>query len=165
MPKLKLCNGVVYPIEDYATPNCFVVILEAMAASEVLETMTEENLSRIQFLTDGGTITGIYSNKLLCGYTENQTKITVNINDADLCRYGLALNAENRIINVYVKRDAPANVIIVGALPGGNITDYRYIDGEYIYDPLPNPEPAEPSAEGPVWDELDAAYQRGVDSV
>ena len=39
------------------------------------------------------------------------------------------------------------------------------IDGEYIYDPLPKPEPAEPEAELSVWDELDAAYQEGVDSV
>lgn len=33
------------------------------------------------------------------------------------------------------------------------------VDGEF--DPIPDPEPQEES----VWDELDAAYQRGVDSV
>lgn len=57
---------------------------------------------------------------------------------------------------------------IVDTLPDGNLLDYLYVNGEYVYDPLPEPEPSEPEtpAEEPsVWDELDAAYQEGVDSV
>lgn len=48
---------------------------------------------------------------------------------------------------------------IVDTLPEGNLPDYLYIDGEYVYDPLPKPEP--PAPEPTVWDELDAAYQTG----
>ena len=32
---------------------------------------------------------------------------------------------------------------IVDTLPAGNIADYLYINGEYIYDPLPIPEEPE----------------------
>lgn len=54
---------------------------------------------------------------------------------------------------------------IVDTLPEGNLPDYLYVNGEYIYDPLPKPEPEEPPTDTSVWDELDAAYQEGVDSV
>lgn len=54
---------------------------------------------------------------------------------------------------------------IVEVLPEGDITDYLYINSQYVYDPLPRPEPVEPTPERSVWDELDAAYQEGVDSV
>lgn len=52
---------------------------------------------------------------------------------------------------------------IVDTLPEGSLPDYLYIEGKYVYDPLPKPEPPEPELS--VWDELDAAYQEGVDSV
>lgn len=42
------------------------------------------------------------------------------------------------------------------------------VENGYTYeaDPLPEPEPIpEPEEETSVWDELDAAYQEGVDSV
>ena len=31
----------------------------------------------------------------------------------------------------------------VDVLPDGNIYEYRYIDGEFVHDPLPEPEPPE----------------------
>lgn len=34
---------------------------------------------------------------------------------------------------------------IVDTLPEGNIADYLYIDGKYVYDPLPAPEEPEPT--------------------
>ena len=40
---------------------------------------------------------------------------------------------------------------IVDTLPEGNLPDYRYIDGEYVYDP--KPEQTEPEAE-PTTDEV-----------
>lgn len=165
MAKLKLSNGVTYPIVDYATPNSFVILLGSLTASEVLETMTEENLSEIQFLTDSGAVTGVYHNKLLCGYTDNGDTLAVSINDADLCRYGLVLDENNRIIDAPVQRYAPEDAIIVDKLPDGDFHDYLYVNGEYVYDPLPKPEPVEPEPERSVWDELDEAYQEGVDSV
>lgn len=165
MSKLKLFNGVTYNLADYATPNSFAILLDAFSAAKVLETLTEENLSEIQFLTDSGAVTGTYHNKLLCGYTDNGDTLAININDADLCRYGLVLDEDNRIIEAPFQRYAPDGAIIVDKLPEGNLPDYLYIDGEYVYDPLPRPEPVDPEPERSVWDELDAAYQEGVDSV
>lgn len=83
MSKVKLRNGVLYDIMDYATPNHFVIFLGSASASEVLENMTEENLSEIQFLTDRGAVTGTYRNKLLCGYTDNGDTLAVEIKDVD----------------------------------------------------------------------------------
>lgn len=165
MPKVKLFNGVDYAVADYATPDSFVILLNTVSASEVLETLTEENLSEIQFLTDSGAVTGTYHNKLLCGCTDNGDALTVSINDADLCRYGLVLDDNNRIIDAPVQRYASADAIIVDELPDGDFRDYLYVNGEYVYDPLPRPEPVDPEPERSVWDELDAAYQEGVDSV
>ena len=145
MSKLKFSNGVTYSIADYATPNSFVILLDSLPASEVLATLTEENLSEIQFLTDIGAVTGTYRNKRLCGYTDNGDTLAVSINDADLCRYGLVLDENNRIIDVPVQRYAPADAIIVDKLPDGDFHDYLYIDGKYVYDPLPEPEQPEPA--------------------
>lgn len=161
MGKIKLSNGEILNIQDYATPNNFDIILGSMAVSKVLKSLTEENLTKIQFLTDSRAVTGIYYNKLLCGHTDNGSTLTVSINDADLCRYGLVLDENNRIIDAPVQRYAPEGAIIVDALPDGDYTDYMYINGEYVYDPLPKPEQPEPIEEPTVWDELDAAYQAG----
>lgn len=58
---------------------------------------------------------------------------------------------------------------IVDTLPDGEPSDYLYIDGQYVYDPLPVPEepeiPDTPAEDDDVWAALDAAYQEGVDSV
>ena len=140
MSKLKLSNGVTYPIADYATPSRFIILFGSLIASEVLATLTEENLSEIQFLADGGAVTGTYYNQLLCDYVENDNTLIININDADLCRYGLILNEDNRIIDAPAQRYAPIDAIIVDTLPEGNIIDYQYINGEFIYNPLPKEE-------------------------
>lgn len=51
-------------------------------------------------------------------------------------------------------------------LPEGDVSDYKYLGGEYVYDPLPKPEPMpEPTAGNYVtYDELAAAIREGVDS-
>jgi hypothetical protein len=139
MWKIKFANGKVHEIKDYATSNSFVILLGSLTASEVLATLTEENLSEIQFLTDSGAVTGVYRNKLMCGYTDNGDTLTVNINDADLCRYGLVLDANNRIMDAPFQRYAPESAIIVDELPDGAITDYLYVNSKYVYDPLPKP--------------------------
>lgn len=58
---------------------------------------------------------------------------------------------------------------IVDTLPDGKLPDYLYVDGQYVYDPLPVPEepeiPDAPAEDDDVWAALDAAYQEGVDSV
>ena len=81
--------------------------------------------------------------------------------------YALHLKNENRIHSAWevLPNGNYDDMPIVDALPEGDITDYLYINNQYVYDPLLRPEPVEPTPERSVWDELDAAYQEGVDSV
>jgi len=59
--------------------------------------------------------------------------------------YALNLNTDNRILSAcIVLPSTPASMPRVDRLPDGDITNYRYEGGEYIYDPLPEPEPPEP---------------------
>ena len=55
--------------------------------------------------------------------------------------YSLNLDTDNRILSVCVCLDGFEYTNIVDTLPNGNISDYKYIGGEYAYDPLPEPEP------------------------
>lgn len=82
-------------------------------------------------------------------------------------KYALTINVDKRIqlASIVLTNGNYGGMPIVDTLPEGDITEYRYIDGQYIHDPLPKPEPVEPVEEPSVWDELDAAYQEGVDSV
>ena len=63
--------------------------------------------------------------------------------------YSLNLDTDNRILSACVCLDDFEYMNIVDVLPEGDISDYRYVDGEYVYDPLPEPEPqpAEPTAD------------------
>ena len=44
--------------------------------------------------------------------------------------------AANAVKNVYNQEDMMEGYILVDQLPNGSLTDYRYCDGEYIYDPV-----------------------------
>lgn len=140
MPKILLKNGVTYIITDYAMQNSFTVLLDSLTVTEVLETLTEENLSEIQFMTDSGAVTGVYRNKLLCGYTDHGDALSVRINDTDLVRHGLTLDEDGRIVSAVPQRYAQEGAVIVDKLPDGDVTEYRYVGGEYIHDPLPTVE-------------------------
>lgn len=66
-------------------------------------------------------------------------------------KYALNIRADdNRILSATYEEYAVEGMPIVDALPSGetpeenDIGNYKYIDGEYIYDPLPQPEPPEP---------------------
>ena len=63
--------------------------------------------------------------------------------------YSLNLDADNRILSACVCLDGFEYENIVDALPEGDISDYKYIGGEFVYDPLPEPEPqpVEPTAD------------------
>lgn len=55
--------------------------------------------------------------------------------------YSLNLSSENRILSVTFPEYAPESQPRVEELPEGDISNYLYVDGEYIYDPFPEPEP------------------------
>lgn len=78
-------------------------------------------------------------------------------------KYALNISEDNRILSacVVLPNGNYDGMPIVDTLPEGDLPDYLYVDGEYVYDPLPKPEPVEPTPEPTVWDELDAAYQAG----
>lgn len=80
-------------------------------------------------------------------------------------KYALNLSEDDRILSacVVLPDGNYTNMPIEDKLPDGDVTDYRYLNKSYVYDPLP--EPAEPDSPPSVWEQLDAAYQRGVDSV
>lgn len=58
-------------------------------------------------------------------------------------KYALNLAADGRILSASYQKFAPADAVIVEALPDGNIYEYRYVNGEYIHDPLPEQPEAE----------------------
>ena len=63
--------------------------------------------------------------------------------------YSLNLDTDNRILSACVCLEGFEYENIVDVLPEGDISDYKYIDGKYVYNPLPEPEPqpAEPTAD------------------
>ena len=55
--------------------------------------------------------------------------------------YALNLDKDGRILSACVCLEGFEYTNIVEALPEGNVSDYKYVDGGYVYDPLPKPEP------------------------
>lgn len=75
--------------------------------------------------------------------------------------YALNLDENNRCLSSTFDEFAPPEQPRVETLPDGNLYEYRYIDGEFIHDPLPaEPEPTpEPTTE----DILNALLGTGVE--
>lgn len=80
-------------------------------------------------------------------------------------RYALNLGEDGRVLSVTYEKYATEEMPLVDSIPEDDVSDYRYVDCKFVKDPLPEPEQPEPPSGDSVWDELDAAYQRGVDSV
>lgn len=57
-------------------------------------------------------------------------------------KYVLNLGKDGRILSATYEEYAMYDAVIVEELPEGNIADYIYADGQYVFDPLPKP--AEP---------------------
>ena len=58
-------------------------------------------------------------------------------------KYALSLSKDGRILSVTYEQYAAGDAVLVESLPEGNVSDYLYIDGEYVCDPLPDPEEPE----------------------
>lgn len=63
--------------------------------------------------------------------------------------YALNLGEDTRVLSVCPCIDGQTYDNVVDSFPNGNVTEYRYENGEFIHDPLPKPEPTaqEPTAE------------------
>lgn len=57
--------------------------------------------------------------------------------------YALNIDETGRVLSATYPQYAPADAVIVENLPDGNIYEYRYDNGEFVCDPLPQPEPTE----------------------
>ena len=69
--------------------------------------------------------------------------------------YALSLDDNNRILSVCVVLPAtPEDMPRAETLPEGDVNDWLYVDGEYVYDPLPAP--SEPEPEPSDFDRLEA---------
>ena len=63
-----------------------------------------------------------------------------------MSKYALNLDADGRILSATYEAYATKNMPIVDTLPDNDIIDYKYIDGEFIYEPLSEPiQPQEPT--------------------
>lgn len=51
--------------------------------------------------------------------------------------YSLNLDKDKRILSTCVCLDGFEYENIVDELPEGDVTNYKYVKGEYVYDPLP----------------------------
>lgn len=61
--------------------------------------------------------------------------------------YALNLGTDNRILSVCECIEGMEYDIVVESFPDDNVRDYKYINGEYVHDPEPKPDPPEPTAE------------------
>ena len=63
--------------------------------------------------------------------------------------YALNNDSNNRILSATYDQFAPPEQPRVDTLPDGDVSDYLYVNGAYVYDPLPKPpEPIpDPSAD------------------
>lgn len=59
--------------------------------------------------------------------------------------YALNLSETGRVLSATFEKYAPADAARVDSLPDGNISDYIYQNGEFIYNPLPKEEDDRPS--------------------
>ena len=56
-------------------------------------------------------------------------------------KYALNLAEDGRVLSATFEKYAPADSVLVDELPDGNLSDYRWQDRAFVYDPLPDPEP------------------------
>lgn len=59
--------------------------------------------------------------------------------------YALNLDSNNRILSATYDQYAPPSQPRVEQLPDGDINDYLFVDGEYVYDPVPVPPEPKPT--------------------
>lgn len=79
-------------------------------------------------------------------------------------KYALNLGDDGRILSACICIEGQIYKNVVDTLPDNDITDYKYINNEYVYDPLPKPEPELQGAEYATYDELAAAIKEGVNN-
>ena len=52
-------------------------------------------------------------------------------------KYALSLAEDGRILSATFEQFATEDAVLVDAFPEGDITEYQYIDGQYVHSPIP----------------------------
>lgn len=94
--------------------------------------------------------------------TDPTTGEQVEVIDVQL--YALNLAEDGRILSATEDKYGAEGQPRVATLPEDDIYNYKYIDGEFVYDPLPDPPEPEPALEYVTYDELAEAIREGVNS-
>ena len=50
-------------------------------------------------------------------------------------KYALNLAEDGRVLSATLEEYAPSNAVLVDSIPEGDITNFRYVNGEYINEP------------------------------
>ena len=61
--------------------------------------------------------------------------------------YALNISSDNRILSVTYEQYAAPGMPIVDNIPDGDISDWKFVDGHYSYDPLPEPPTPDPTVD------------------
>ena len=71
-------------------------------------------------------------------------------------KYALNLDEGGRVLSATFKGFATQEMPTVDTLPDGDVSDYVFVDGRFILDPLPKPEPETelPDQKYVTWDGL-----------
>lgn len=56
-------------------------------------------------------------------------------------KYALNLAEDGRVLSATYERFSARGAVLVEAIPDGNLSDYRWQDGVFVLEPLPEPEP------------------------
>lgn len=90
----------------------------------------------------------------------------INVNELDIQLYALNLAEDGRVLSVTLDKYGAEGQPRVTEFPDDDVSNYRYVDDEFIYDPLPDlPEPEpEPQGEYVTYDELAGAIREGVNN-
>lgn len=73
-------------------------------------------------------------------------------------KYALNLAEDGRVLSATFEKYAPDGSVLVDELPEGNLADYRWQDGAFVLDPLPEPEPEPETPSQLDWVEAQATY-------
>lgn len=72
--------------------------------------------------------------------------------------FALNIDLDGRILSATYEEFANPWEALVEALPDGDIRDWKYVDGQYVYDPLPA-QPAEPPSDAERIRQLEEALE------
>lgn len=82
----------------------------------------------------------------------------------DVQLYALNLAEDGRVLSVTKDKYGAEGQPRVTEFPQDDVSQYRFIDGEFIYDPLPDPPEPAPEPEYVTYEELAEAIREGVNS-